>query len=644
MPEHYNISFLIAAFVLIVLVLFHFVVASRHDDSQVSRLFLVIVGVGAADVALDMALSLMLANPAAYPLPLLYTVSTAFYLLQCTIPFILFLFAVIACKGLARENAAPIVLMCVPCAAFVLLVLGNPATHLVFWFDEAGHTYLHGPLYMGMFLYALFYGIVAALYATAHRAVLRRMDLLAVWEFFAIVAVCVSLQYLLQDVLLTGFGIGLGVLVLFLTISNPFELIDPLTGVFEATRFKRRVSTLIGKKRPYGVVFVSLDYLKRLNLIVSPDFADDTVLLSTHGIVDASYGEPVYRLRKSLFAIIVHSRHQRQRIVTALEAFFAQEHLLRDTPLELDASVGYVSKEAEFTSADEMQAYIDYLIDIMQQKGALPSTSDRQGLIAAFRRMEDVRRCVDDAIRNDLFEVYLQPLYSLKEQRFVSAEALSRLHHPEIGAVPPSEFMAVAEEEGRITEIGRLQFRKICRFAEAHLGRLREVGIESIKVNVSPVELMDPGLGDFLLATMEQSGLEPSFFQFEITETIATQHTEDLMRFTDKLLAAGSVLCMDDFGSGFANFNVVVGLPFEIIKVDASLLADAVKDERSGILYRGILSMMTELGFNVVCEGVETEGQAGMLRSWGADIVQGYRFARPMPLAQVLELEGAAHA
>ena len=253
-----------------------------------------------------------------------------------------------------------------------------------------------------------------------------------------------------------------------------------------------------------------------------------------------------------------------------------------------------------------------------------------------FLCLKKVEQFLHTAITNDLFEVYYPPVYSLKEKRYITLEALSRLHHPELGWIPPDIFIQIAEKNNLVDRITNLQFRRICRFIQEH--PLLTDRLCNIKMNLSPLDLIQPNSSSRLIRLMDEYGVKHSFIQFEITETVATEYNSALNKAVDDFADSGIGLCLDDFGSGYANLNTVMQLPFSAIKLDRSLLNKICEDPRSANFYHSIVSSFQNMGFHVISEGVETEAEVKLLSDYGVDMIQGFYFSKPLPPEKLLDL------
>ena len=141
-----------------------------------------------------------------------------------------------------------------------------------------------------------------------------------------------------------------------------------------------------------------------------------------------------------------------------------------------------------------------------------------------------------------------------------------------------------------------------------------------------------------LINIVKEYELSPKYFQFEITETVATEYSESFCKAVEDFTNAGIGLCLDDFGSGYANLNAVLRLPFDVVKMDRSLLTGITCDEQAAVFYHSIVTVMQNMGYTIVAEGAETEEEVSLLREWGVDMVQGYYFSRPLPEAELLRL------
>jgi diguanylate cyclase (GGDEF)-like protein len=242
----------------------------------------------------------------------------------------------------------------------------------------------------------------------------------------------------------------------------------------------------------------------------------------------------------------------------------------------------------------------------------------------ARRRLEiDLRR----ALALEEFEVYYQPLITLKTERISGFEALLRWHHPERGMVQPMEFIPVAEEIGLIGQIGAWVLKRACLEAATWPHDIH------IAVNLSPAQFRHRAVVLDVIAALGASGLPARRLEVEITEAVLLRDTESNIGVLEELRNLGVRISMDDFGTGYSSLAYLQKFPFDKIKIDRSFVNELDRPESIAII-RAVTGLGSSLGMKTIAEGVETEQQLQTLKVEGCTEVQGYLFSRPVPAAQ----------
>lgn len=639
----YNVDFLVAGFFVLLVVMLQFRVMRAGKRGAPSRVFRVMLWLCVADLLLDGFTTYLIQTAAQRSLALLYGANSAFYLAQLLIAASLFLYATTVSNNLARNSAATLAVLLAPLVAFAVLLACNVATGVLFSFDPVTHAYRYGPLRYALHALALFYTVVTVCYAAAHKKLLRRVDYLAIWQFCLIAVACVLLQAAFPDLLLTGFGIGLGAMVIFFTITNADGVFDGQSGVQDIEGFRRQADSLIRRQADAGLVFVSLEMLKTLNKLAGPGVSDALVVRLADGLCQMAGSQAVYRMKGSLFVVLCQPGSAQQQLYAKVLDWLGQEHAVQGSPMRLSCRCGGVASVLAFNSGNQIHSFIEYLLASMRKENttSLPQGQDCLDDYLLERR---IARYCSTAIENRLFSVYAQPLYGVSQDRFVGFEILSRLHHPELGFISPEMFIRLTEEEGSIGALASVQFEAACNFIAANRQRLQAAGVRDVKFNVSAVELMDPQLPCRILDRIHTMGFDPGMFCFEITETSAVRYGEISERFVKLLQEAGCKVYLDDFGSGYANLDTVMSLPFHGVKLDMQLLRNAASDEKARVLYGGLVSLLRGLGKSIVSEGVETREQFNYLMDLGVDVQQGYLFSKPLPIDEALAFVERANA
>jgi EAL domain-containing protein (putative c-di-GMP-specific phosphodiesterase class I) len=235
-----------------------------------------------------------------------------------------------------------------------------------------------------------------------------------------------------------------------------------------------------------------------------------------------------------------------------------------------------------------------------------------------------------NALENDAFEIYYQPIFDLKTREIVACEALLRWPHPERGMIPPTEFIPVAEEMGLIVELGNQVLRKATLECKKWPSDVR------VAVNLSPIQFSRGNIVSFIRETLAAADLSPSRLEIEITETTLLQNTRRNRSALHQLARLGVRISLDDFGTGYSSLSYLHKFPLHKVKIDQSFLQDLTTNDRRLILLRGMARLSTELGLRVAVEGIEREDQLAFLSlEGGVDEVQGFLFGMPMPSAEI---------
>lgn len=630
----YNADFLIAAVVILLLVLRNFLDQKRAEDLN-SRVFLFFAVIGILDVIAELVSNYYITSgDGDFGLAAVVT-TTIFYLFQALLPYTLLCYIMtlhdnklISVKKMLLAGLATILL--------VSIVLTNPFTEKLFYFDVSA-GYVEGPWYRLMYYSALFHLAVILILVISWRKEFGSRKTKVILDILILCGCGVMVQLLYYPLLMTGFGMSLGILALFLTINNPNANRDSLTGVYNHLYLTRRSDELIAAGKSFHIITIYLYQLKHINKVAGVE-GGDYILQLTAKKLEELCGSRVFRITGKRFLVLAMSLQEYEYYITQIKKRF-------ETDMQLDADSskpampvilsGIVYGQKLGTSG-LMLEYAEYLESLSMQNGMIEVIQDDQQTMDGFLYNKKVEQYLHTAIAQDLFEVYYQPVYSTAKNDFVTLEALSRLHHPELGWIAPDVFIQIAEKNHMIEQITDLQFKRVCMFINEHRDLMKK--LFNIKVNLSSLDLMRSDCSSHFIRMMDDMDIHHDWIQFEITETVATEYNAGLEMVIDGFMAAGVRLCLDDFGSGYANLNTVMRLPFSAIKIDRTLLFDICNDKKRAMFYQSIVETFHRMGYSIVSEGVETEEEMSLLSSWGVDMIQGYYFSRPLPVDELLKL------
>lgn len=247
-----------------------------------------------------------------------------------------------------------------------------------------------------------------------------------------------------------------------------------------------------------------------------------------------------------------------------------------------------------------------------------------------LQREKAIADSMEAALREEQFQVYLQPKYNLSCNRMMGAEALVRWIHPEWGFMSPGEFIPLFEKNGFIPKLDLFVWEHVC----AQLKAWREKGypLPVISVNVSRADIYQLDLVDTLLEITQKYGIEPAHLHLEITESAYAENPGRIISTVKELRRLGFIVEMDDFGSGYSSLNMLSRMKIDILKLDMKFVQnETAKPEEQSIL-NDIISMAHKIHMSVVAEGIETRDQMKQLQAMGCDYAQGYYFSKPLPV------------
>jgi predicted signal transduction protein with EAL and GGDEF domain len=295
-----------------------------------------------------------------------------------------------------------------------------------------------------------------------------------------------------------------------------------------------------------------------------------------------------------------------------------------ETLLERADAAMYHAKESgrnqyQFFSSDIQERARKRLV----VENALRAALERSGIHRHSRSTVEVDRAACE------FRLEYQPKVEIPSGGVLGAEALLRWTSPELGAVPPVDFIGIAEETGLIVPLGAWVLNEACEQAQAWAAEGSERALR-VAVNVSARQFRDPAFPELVARTLERTGLAPESLELEITEGMVMQDTVGSRKMLGDLKALGVRIALDDFGTGYSSLSYLTKLPIDAIKIDRSFIRDLDDTVRSATITSAIIGLSRGLDIDVVVEGVETQAQLDFVSKHGSSEIQGYLFAKPM--------------
>jgi diguanylate cyclase (GGDEF)-like protein/PAS domain S-box-containing protein len=411
---------------------------------------------------------------------------------------------------------------------------------------------------------------------------------------------------------------------------------DPLTSLFNRSRFEEELNGVAARARQHGyqaaVMMLDLDNFKYINETYGHRAGDDLVV----SIADALKSrlrpiDVIARFGGDAFGFLIIDSDAEQATELAeqlLGAVREHEMPINGRPISVTASMGVVLFDGIQASAEDVLADVDRAMYQSKEKGrnrvTVVQPSDRGWVRDQLNRSTE--HAIRDALANDHFELFVQPIVELGSGLMTHCEALLRLRDGD-DIIAPGRFLPAAERLGLIHLIDRWVIDHAFELAAQHTDLTMEL-------NLSGATIDDPSLVRYVTDRLEHHGADPARIVFELTETAAISNIGKAREMARNLSELGCQFAIDDFGAGFSTFYYLKYFPAQYVKIDGEFLSEK-RNRTDDLVIESIVKIGRDLGKKTVAEYVSDEARMERVRSLGVDYGQGYHFAAPFPSAQL---------
>lgn len=517
-------------------------------------------------------------------------------------------------------------------AVTLLVVFLNVRTGWLFTVD-ADENYVRGPfntMTYWLLLADASMGIV--LYCVERKHIRRAFKRIAI-TLPLVTPVMAVYQVLFRDTMLTG-SIATLVLTTLLIYGQQQRIhIDHLTMLSGRERFYQTLELFARKKKLFHVIFISLRDYKMINNRFG-QLAGDSFLREVGAYLSA-LDKRIVACRYSgvEFALILPNIADGEYAVLfdKLAARFHAPWIADGNSAVLSASIVDISYPEHAKSVNELIGALEYAVRQAKAAGSSGVVHFDSRLRSNAGRFQYVLRQMTDTPEERFF-IELQPVHDTKTGLPRGAEVLARLRDENGRTVMPSEFIPLAEETGYVSAIDWFVTEKACEFLSAH----RDCGIEWLSVNLTPLVHGD-AVVEHVMRLLEKYDVPAGMLKLEITERLFSSDLGAAEAAIRQLRALGVGVYLDDFGTGYSNLSRTAQLPLECVKIDRTFVRNLETDEKAVQFLHTLVNVLHSMGSTVTIEGVETIMQRNITRNLGADMIQGYYYAKPMPPAALVD-------
>lgn len=594
-----------------------------------NKIYLVVVICALISAILDVVASLDYV-----PIPVLFTLNTFFFMSRGATAFSLFFYALNLGKYYNRlkKNKWGHLLIHIPYFILLVFLVINYFNKCIFDYKE-GPQYVRGDLVFIAYAVSYLYLAASIIIIFLRRKYHQKAQVIAVFFAFLLQIGSSIFQFLVKDILVEMFIAAITLLTLSLFMEGPENYIDYKTKGLNFRSFTADITQHLEDKDSFSILFIHVTNSSSLYNLYPHEEAIRFIhncnneCSSTARKLDNSL--KVYFLGNSTFAYLYNDSSKDKDIKDYIRDVFSRPMFHNGISFLFTCKLCTINCPKDTKDATSIIAFSTTYYDL---------TDSNDLDITPFRKEEgnvlfELDHILERAINNQSFSIYYQGIYSLKENKFTSAEALIRLKDPTFGMIMPSFMIPYAESRGKIFAIGKIVIEKCFAF---FVNNLRGK-INYIEINLSPVQLLNSSLLEVISSLADKYDIKPEEIVFEITESAAVVDDPTSISNIKAIREQGYGIAIDDFGTGYSNFARISKLDISILKFDKSM-SDLLENGGQNAFIEGLISIVKKQNIKILFEGVESKELIERLSMMGVDYIQGYYFSKVIPEEDFLKL------
>ncbi len=562
-----------------------------------------------------------------FPLFELYGINILYFLSFIIRGWALFDYTAECCGGYKILDSHMKNLSAIPVLVVSFLVLITPWAKTIFTFTADGYQncFLYSSIYACTYFY-IFISYVCIVLSFKDLSTRKKWGFLSYNTILFLGLLLRKLFY--GRYLITSYISLLSILIIFLTSENPDLYRDQKTKLFNRDAFDLIGLNYLLRDEAFNSLIVSIYNYETATELYGQKQLYESLSRIGDMIIQKYPDYYLFYFNKGDF-FLIDKKNAGKNIDTYIEEWkenFRKIREIANKEITLTLSTMVIPYEVLKVNYRHMSDLIDLSIESSFNENQKGNYLFNEELLNSLYRQKAVEVALNKALEDHTLDVHYQPIYSIKDDRIIGAEALARLVDPVLGYIPPPDFVAAAERNGDIMEMGRQVFEKVCAFAEK--AKAEEYDIRFVNVNLSPAQCLNSMLASELSHIAEKHDVPMNMIDFEITETAA----EDFLSIQKQiylLQKEGAELSLDDFGTGTSNLSRMMNLPIHVVKIDMDM-AQAYFNNEAPFL-PDLIRMFQNANMKIVVEGVETKEMKDMLMKMDCDYLQGYYFSKALP-------------
>ncbi len=523
------------------------------------------------------------------------------------------------------------------------LTLNHLIGHPIFSITDG--VYQHEGLFFILYMTAVYYMVLGVIYLFKFKKVLKTSRIVSIIAIVPLNLGALIIQFLNPTVSIELFACSLSLLFISMTTQRPEDHIDPITGLGNHSAYSHGIKRNFNNDKEFTIVMLNVGNFGSIQSMIGFDSLKTLLVRTANRLVkidkELKTHADIHFLDSGRFRVILEgeNREKAEEFAENINRAFKRTIMVNGLALSIIAYICIVECPDDIGDFKSLSSFGASFHEHSQTTGTVLHANEifqKQ----RFDLMSNIDVVIDRALANHKFQVYYQPIYSVEQQRFTTAEALLRLIDEEYGFIPPDVFITAAEKSGAIHRIGDFVLDEVCRFISSD--EYKKLGLDYIEINLSVAQCMHGDLADKVLETLRKYDVRSDQINLEITETAASYAQNVMKSNLDKLSGAGVSFSLDDYGTGYSNMRRVIQLPLKIVKLDKSFV-DEQANPKMWCVLENTVKMLKDMDMEIVVEGVETADMADKFSAIKCDYIQGYYFSKPIPQQDFVDFISKSH-
>ncbi len=622
------------------IVLLYSTLARKMTKGRSSRLFICVLIVSIIATVCDIGMESIIRNPYVgdirIPIGKIFAYGYFLFHNGTGLLYYLFIYSITNTWYVLRKRTNTL-LVGIPFTVFLVALVLNPFSNNCFTITLDG-GYQRGPHMIVFYATASIYVVFGLAHLIYCKRFLSLTKWFALFSMYVFTYGAVLFQFFNPNYLVELVASAISLLLIELVVLRPDEVIDSVVGLQSWNAYQDTLRKIMITRQAVQILVIKFKNAREVRTYLGEEryvkyvrlIADKALAL---GSMEKLHLELYFEHPGSLYLIIDEHDFESEKAVPMLVAAvekYTQD--LKGTGAKLEPKVCCIKFPDGLSKQREIIHLGHHFHELMPHDQIFIDAVDINKT-KEFQIINNMNDILTRAIKNDAFEVYYQPIYSIWDHKFISAEALLRLNDDRYGQISPSTFIPEAERRGLILPIGDFVLDAVHKFASQN--ELEKLGLSYIEINLSVAQCLEKELPNKLTALRNKYKVSPDRVNLEITET-----AENIGNIMDENLKAlseqGYSFSLDDYGVGYSNIQRVSKLPLKIVKIDKSLV-DNMNTPSGKSIMNNTVRMMKDIKKELVIEGVETQEDYEALRNMGCDFIQGFYFSKPLPANQFID-------